>query len=66
MQLNRDTTIQSLTATPLLEGGRIVWHDSPLVCAARDGSCLMLDECDKAPLEVVQPHSSPLRPLISL
>ena len=33
--------------------GRIVWRDSPLVRAAMHGRVLVLDEADKAPLEVV-------------
>ena len=53
MQLHRDTTVQQLTATPQLEGGVLTWKDSPLLIAAREGLCLMLDEADKAPLEVV-------------
>ena len=53
MQLNRDTTIQSLTVTPSLSAGVVVWEDSPLVRAVRDGSVLVVDEADKAPLEVV-------------
>ena len=75
VQLHRDTTVQSLTVTPTLEDGVIVWDDSPLVKAARyvptrcmlahavvsrwlggvnrTGRVLMVDEADKAPLEVV-------------
>lgn len=53
MQLHRDTTVQSLTVLPALEAGRIVWRDSPLVRAAMHGRVLVLDEADKAPLEVV-------------
>ena len=53
VQLNRDTTIQSLTVTPSLRGGVVAWEDSPLVIAAREGSVLVVDEADKAPLEVV-------------
>jgi MoxR-like ATPase len=53
IQLHRDSTIGQLTLTPTLENGRIVWKDSPLVRAARDGCALVIDEADKAPVEVV-------------
>ena len=53
VQVHRDTTIQSLTLLPLLEGGKIVYEDSPLVRAVETGRVLLLDEVDKAPLEVV-------------
>jgi hypothetical protein len=42
-----------MTLTPSLEDGKIVWQDSPLVRAARDGCALVIDEADKAPVEVV-------------
>jgi len=53
LQLHRDTTIQSLLISPSVEDGRIVYNDSPLVRAAREGRILVLDEADKAPVEVV-------------
>eukprot|EP01060_Flectonema_neradi_P011084 TRINITY_DN1814_c0_g1_i5.p1 TRINITY_DN1814_c0_g1~~TRINITY_DN1814_c0_g1_i5.p1 ORF type:complete len:1845 (+),score=374.06 TRINITY_DN1814_c0_g1_i5:658-6192(+) len=53
MQLHSDTTVQQLTATPMLENGILTWKDSPLVTAVREGLCLVLDEADKAPLEVI-------------
>lgn len=53
LQLHRDTTIQSLLISPSVEDGRVVYHDSPLVRAAREGRILVLDEADKAPVEVV-------------
>lgn len=53
IQLHRDTTIQSLTLSPSLIDGRIVWEDSPLVRAVIHGHTLLVDEADKAPLEVV-------------
>ena len=53
VQLHRDTTVQGLTLAPTLRGGAVVWEDSPLVRAARAGRCLVVDEADKAPLEVV-------------
>ena len=42
-----------MTLTPSLEDGKIVWQDSPLVRAARTGCALVIDEADKAPVEVV-------------
>jgi MoxR-like ATPase len=52
-QLHRDTTIQSLMLSPAVEDGRIVYNDSPLIRAAKNGRILVLDEADKAPSEVV-------------
>ena len=53
IQLHRDTTVQGLTLTPSLEGGIIVYDDSPLVRALQFGRVLVVDEVDKAPTEVV-------------
>ncbi|EER05968.1 hypothetical protein Pmar_PMAR028153 [Perkinsus marinus ATCC 50983] len=53
MQLHRDSTVGSLTSTPALHEGAIVWKESPLVTAAVEGRWIVLDEADKAPLEVV-------------
>ncbi|KAF1335695.1 Von willebrand factor a domain-containing protein 8, partial [Globisporangium splendens] len=53
IQLHRDTTVQTLTLVPSLVDGKIVWEDSPLVRAAKTGRTLLVDEADKAPLEVV-------------
>ena len=53
IQLHRDTTVQSLTISPTLRDGVIVWEDSPLVAAVQNGRVLVVDEADKAPLEVV-------------
>lgn len=53
LQLHRDTTINSLMVVPSVENGRVVYHDSPLVRAAIHGRILVLDEADKAPVEVV-------------
>jgi MoxR-like ATPase len=53
LQLHRDSTIGQLTLQPTLDGGRIVWNDSPLVRAASEGLVLVVDEADKAPTEVV-------------
>lgn len=54
IQLHRDTTVGSLTINPTVEAGRVVWEDSPLVKAVQQGHCLVVDEIDKAPVEVVQ------------
>lgn len=51
--LCRDSTVQSLTLSPSLEEGKVVWEDSPLVRAVREGRVLVVDEADKAPTEVV-------------
>ena len=53
VQLHRDTTIASLTTAPVLDGGVLTRGDSPLVRALRHGRALVVDEADKAPLEVV-------------
>ena len=53
IQLHRDTTIGQLTISPSLDNGKIVWKDSPLVRAVFYGRALVIDEADKAPLEVV-------------
>jgi len=44
--------LQSLTVVPRVEHGRVWYEDSPLVRAARLGRVLVLDEADKAPVEV--------------
>ena len=53
IQLHRDSTIGQLTLSPSVEDGKIVWKDSPLVRAVIYGRALVIDEADKAPLEVV-------------
>ncbi len=53
VQLHRDSTVGSLTLAPNLKEGMIVWDDSPLVRAVVHGRVLVIDEADKAPLEVV-------------
>jgi hypothetical protein len=50
--LHRDTTIQNLTIFSTLRNGVVVWEDSPLVLAVTNGRVLVVDEADKAPLEV--------------
>lgn len=53
VQLHRESTVQSLTVLPSLENGRIIYQDSPLIRAAKEGRVLVVDEADKAPVEVV-------------
>jgi len=53
IQLHRDSTIGSLTLSPSLEYGKIVWKDSPLLRAVKNGAVLVVDEADKAPTEVI-------------
>jgi MoxR-like ATPase len=53
VQLHRDTTVPALTLTPSMQGGVVVWEDSPLVKAMCHGRVLVIDEFDKAPAEVV-------------
>jgi len=53
IQLHRDTTVSALTVQATLVDGKVVWEDSPLVQAVRHGRTLVVDEADKAPLEVV-------------
>ena len=52
IQLHRDTTVQSLTATPSIVDGVLQYDDSPLVKSVRDGYILVIDEADKAPTYV--------------
>jgi hypothetical protein len=53
VQLHRDSTVQSLTVVPNLIDGKIFYEDSPMVRAAKQGTVLVMDEVDKAPVEVV-------------
>ena len=52
LQLHRDTTVQSLTLQPTVQGGVIIYEDSPLVKAVKSGNILVIDEADKAPTHV--------------
>jgi hypothetical protein len=54
VQLHRDTTVGSLTINPSVVNGKVLWQDSPLVKAVTNGHVLVVDEVDKAPVEVVQ------------
>ena len=53
-QLHRDSTVQSLTVTPAVSGGKLHFEDSPLVKAVKTGHILVLDEVDKAPVHVTR------------
>jgi midasin (ATPase involved in ribosome maturation) len=52
VQLHRDSTVGTLTLSPSLLDGKLIWEDSPLVRAVKNGYVLMVDEADKAPVEV--------------
>uniref|UniRef100_T1INA4 von Willebrand factor A domain-containing protein 8 n=1 Tax=Strigamia maritima TaxID=126957 RepID=T1INA4_STRMM len=52
IQLHRDTTVQTLTLQPTVRDGVIVYEDSPLVKAVKNGHVLVVDEADKAPTHV--------------
>jgi len=47
IQLHRDTTVSSLTLSPSLVEGRLVYLDSPLVRAMKFGRVMVIDEVDK-------------------
>jgi len=52
IQLHRDTTVQTLTLQPTVRDGVIIYEDSPLVVAVKQGHVLVVDEADKAPTNV--------------
>lgn len=52
IQLHRDTTVTSLTVAPTIIDGKVVFEDSPLVKAVKYGYTLVIDEIDKAPINV--------------
>ncbi|CAK1551283.1 unnamed protein product, partial [Leptosia nina] len=52
IQLHRDTTVQSLTVQPNVRDGVVIYEDSPLVKAVKNGHVLVVDEADKAPTHV--------------
>lgn len=52
LQLHRDTTVQTLTLQPSVRDGIIMYEDSPLVKAVKQGNILVIDEADKAPTNV--------------
>ena len=45
-------SLQSLTLSPTVRDGVIVYEDSPLVKAVKAGHVLVVDEADKAPTHV--------------
>lgn len=53
VQLHRDTTVNQLLFTTVLEGGVLQYRDSPLLRAITSGRVLIVDEADKAPEHVV-------------
>lgn len=53
VQLHRDSTVSSLTMLPSLEGGKIHFKETPLLRAAINGHLLIVDEADKASVEVI-------------
>ncbi|KAL7030964.1 hypothetical protein ACKWTF_006849 [Chironomus riparius] len=52
IQLHRDTTVQTLTVQFKVEDGKVIAEDSPLVKAVKHGYVLVIDEIDKAPINV--------------
>ncbi|XP_023163601.1 von Willebrand factor A domain-containing protein 8 isoform X2 [Drosophila hydei] len=52
LQLHRDTTVHSLTVQSTLHNGKVVYQDSALVKAVKLGHVLVIDEADKAPVNV--------------
>lgn len=44
--------VQSLSQQPTVVQGRLSYDDSPLVRAAKEGSVMVIDEADKAPIHV--------------
>lgn len=52
IQLHRDTTVHSLTVQPTVKDGIVIYEDSPLVKAVKNGHVLVIDEADKAPTHV--------------
>ncbi|XP_022208693.1 von Willebrand factor A domain-containing protein 8 [Drosophila obscura] len=52
IQLHRDTTVHSLTLQSTLQDGQVAYEDSALVKAVRSGHVLVVDEADKAPVNV--------------
>lgn len=52
IQLHRDTTVHSLTVQPQIRSGVVTYEDSPLVKAVKAGHILVVDEADKASIQV--------------
>eukprot|EP00026_Physarum_polycephalum_P000717 Phypoly_transcript_00718.p1 GENE.Phypoly_transcript_00718~~Phypoly_transcript_00718.p1 ORF type:complete len:1304 (+),score=248.57 Phypoly_transcript_00718:258-4169(+) len=53
IQLHRDSTVPSLIARPTLTQSRVEYEDTPMIIAIKNGHVLVVDEADKAQLEVV-------------
>jgi len=53
IQLHRDTTVQSLVYTTVVEGGIVKYVEGPLLRGVRMGRVVVVDEADKAPEHVV-------------
>jgi len=53
IQLHRDSTVPSLIARPTLTESRVEYEDTPMIIAIKNGHVLVVDEADKAQLEVV-------------
>ena len=60
MQLHRDVTVSSLTQTPTLVNGQLVWEDSPLVDMFTERPHII--EVDVAPDNRGQPSDLPIAP----
>ena len=50
--MSKGLLLQSLTLSPTVRDGVIVYEDSPLVKAVKAGHVLVVDEADKAPTHV--------------
>lgn len=46
IQLHRDSTVQSLTTTPAIRDGVLVFEDSPLVKAVQNGIIILTNHLD--------------------
>ena len=54
IQLHRDSSVQSLTVQPVLRDGILQHEPSALMRACMEGLVCVVDELDKAPIEVIQ------------
>ncbi|CAG5045448.1 unnamed protein product [Parnassius apollo] len=57
-QLQRNTTVHSLTIHPNAKNGTVINEDSPLIKAVKYGYVLVVDEADKAPITVTSSLNS--------
>lgn len=53
VQLHRDTSVHSLLCWPTATRGRVAYGETPLIRAMTLGHALIVDEGDKAPVDVV-------------